>query len=99
MAFTDSNDVGIGTTTPEQKLHVGGTIQHLGNPDGGANVGIKIISGLFRSCRTNDSDTAIQIYTKGNNSPNVQIMTGGDASFDGKLYAHDYDLEALPSLP
>ena len=92
MVFTDSNDVGIGTTTPAEKLHVNGAGQFGGATPNGQNSGVNLYpQGCVQAAREADQ-VVWRSYTQGS-SVATSSITGA-----GKLFATDYDLEALPSL-
>ena len=92
MVFTDSNDVGIGTTTPAEKLHVNGAGQFGGATPNGQNSGVNLYpQGCVQAAREADQ-VVWRSYTQGS-SVATSSITGA-----GKLFATDYDLEALPPL-
>ena len=85
MVFTDSNDVGIGTTTPAEKLHVAGNTRIGGDARSGGENGIRLSSSGAITATRPDAQKLFTGYKQGANAVTSSIAADGSASFNGTL--------------
>ena len=90
LTMLGNSNVGIGTDAPSSDLQVGTY----------GSSGVRFYKTGYTQVRDDNGSGGFECYKDGSGSANrtVRITTAGNASFNGKITAGDYDLEALPSL-
>ena len=95
MRIDSSGKVGIGTTSPNQELHVNGDIQAGGDGNNGTAAGIVLNSnGVMHLTHSTSGSAVLHIFNQGNTTSQTSLYANGSAIFNDEGHGVDFRVES-----